>query len=461
MCRDLRIVDPLIPTPYPTALFIRERAMVVNFESIRMIIAADQVFVLSVPQPGRPLHCATFPAEDNPFVKDLVARLTVGQPHDKRSRLSRSSMSSYIDSRLPYELRALETVLAAVAKSLETEAVDLEKCITPALKRLLNKISRKNLDEVRNCKTALNKLMTRIAKIKAVGDLQDMYLARRARKEARKSAAVDGVVLGDDSEGFSSEEDEEASLEEETDAEPSRIHVLETPFMRDDQQQPAKPGMPGRGSPEGRSSLPSEGQGSQEDAKSETLSEAAEDIARQWDTAKHGGAHGGGKPNKWHQRVDKITQLLSTLDRMKAPGNCCAEGLGFIDPHDISACENLLEAYFMQIDFLLSRLKVLDERIDDSESTIEIELDHRRNELVALDLVVTAVAGSFAFISMIGGVYGMNLKNTMEESHAAFVWVTCISGVIAVFLFATVMLYARWKRLMFIPETMGGPGGRN
>ncbi len=49
-------------------------------------------------------------------------------------------MSSYIDSRLPYELRALETVLAAVAKSLETEAVDLEKCITPALKRLLNKV---------------------------------------------------------------------------------------------------------------------------------------------------------------------------------------------------------------------------------------------------------------------------------------------------------------------------------
>ena len=50
-------------------------------------------------------------------------------------------MSSYIDSRLPYELRALETVLAAVAKALETEAVDLEKCITPALKRLLNKVS--------------------------------------------------------------------------------------------------------------------------------------------------------------------------------------------------------------------------------------------------------------------------------------------------------------------------------
>lgn len=58
-----------------------------------------------------------------------------------------------------------------------------------------------------------------------------MYLARRARKEARKSAAVDGVVLGDDSEGFSSEEDEEASLEEETDAEPSSANLHESAGM--------------------------------------------------------------------------------------------------------------------------------------------------------------------------------------------------------------------------------------
>ena len=32
-----------VPTPYPTALFIRDKALVVNLESIRMIISADQV----------------------------------------------------------------------------------------------------------------------------------------------------------------------------------------------------------------------------------------------------------------------------------------------------------------------------------------------------------------------------------------------------------------------------------
>ena len=33
-------------------------------------------------------------------------------------------------------------------------------------------------------------------------------------------------------------------------------------------------------------------------------------------------------------------------------------------------------------------------------------LAYRRNELVALDLILTAVATAFAFISMVGGIYG-------------------------------------------------------
>lgn len=43
--RDLRILDPLVPMPYPTAIFIREKALVVNLETIKMIICKDQVCV--------------------------------------------------------------------------------------------------------------------------------------------------------------------------------------------------------------------------------------------------------------------------------------------------------------------------------------------------------------------------------------------------------------------------------
>ena len=38
----------------------------------------------------------------------------------------------------------------------------------------------------------------------------------------------------------------------------------------------------------------------------------------------------------------------------------------------------------MQADFLTDRLTSLEERIDGVEDQLEIELDHRRNELVAL-----------------------------------------------------------------------------
>ena len=41
----------------------------------------------------------------------------------------------------------------------------------------------------------------------------------------------------------------------------------------------------------------------------------------------------------------------------------------------------------LQVDFLMSGLMVLKERIDATEALIAIDLDNRRNELVAFDLV--------------------------------------------------------------------------
>lgn len=46
---------------------------------------------------------------------------------------------------------------------------------------------------------------------------------------------------------------------------------------------------------------------------------------------------------KWRSKVKKISELLTVMDKMQAPG-----GLPFVNAQDISACEDLLEAYFMQ-----------------------------------------------------------------------------------------------------------------
>jgi len=59
------------------------------------------------------------------------------------------------------------------------------------------------------------------------------------------------------------------------------------------------------------------------------------------------------------------------------------------DASNISSCENLLESYFMQIDYLTNRLETLDEHVTSTEEQLTMELDHRRNELVAFDLFMT------------------------------------------------------------------------
>ena len=91
--------------PYPSAIFIRDKALVVNVESMRLIICQDEVLVLSVPDAEHPSQPA-FPTPDCPFVKDLVQRVS-------EQKLSfASDHNLHVDTSLPYELRALEAVLA-------------------------------------------------------------------------------------------------------------------------------------------------------------------------------------------------------------------------------------------------------------------------------------------------------------------------------------------------------------
>ena len=94
-----------VPMPYPSAIFIRDKALVVNVESMRLIICQDEVLVLSVPSAEQPSQPA-FPTPDCPFVKDLVQRVS-------EQKLSfASDHNLHVDTSLPYELRALEAVLA-------------------------------------------------------------------------------------------------------------------------------------------------------------------------------------------------------------------------------------------------------------------------------------------------------------------------------------------------------------
>jgi Mg2+ and Co2+ transporter CorA len=50
--------------------------------------------------------------------------------------------------------------------------------------------------------------------------------------------------------------------------------------------------------------------------------------------------------------------------------------------------------------------------------------------------------------SMIGGIYGMNLRNGAEDSHSTFMVVNALCGAGSVLGFGLIMLYIRSKRWM-------------
>lgn len=63
-----------IASSYPTAILIRERALVINMESVRMIVCQDYVLLQKVPAPH--FDHVGFPTPESPFVMDLKTRLS-------------------------------------------------------------------------------------------------------------------------------------------------------------------------------------------------------------------------------------------------------------------------------------------------------------------------------------------------------------------------------------------------
>ena len=63
---------------------------------------------------------------------------------------------------------ALEAALAAVCKALDMEATEVEARVGPALDNLAQKVNKRDLEEVRNLKSRLNRVYARTGKVKQV-----------------------------------------------------------------------------------------------------------------------------------------------------------------------------------------------------------------------------------------------------------------------------------------------------
>ena len=118
----------------------------------------------------------------------------------------------------------------------------------------------------------------------------------------------------------------------------------------------------------------------------------------------------------------------------------------------IEVVEQLLEPFFLQADNTWNKLQTLTEYIDDTEDYVNIQLDSQRNQLIRLDLILTCLSASIALITAVTSLFAMNVQlmpgSDDQGPYSWFVIVSTTSCAGAIILFFSVMTYSRYKRLI-------------
>ena len=67
------------------------------------------------------------------------------------------------------------------------------------------------------------------------------------------------------------------------------------------------------------------------------------------------------------------------------------------------------------------------DHIENSLEVINIHLNSQRNKIINLSLLMDMLAVTCGIGAVIGGIFGMNMKNHLEDDQFAFYWVIMIT----------------------------------
>ena len=509
--RDLRLLDPHLATSYPTAILCRDKALVVNLEHIKAVITASHVLVLNADDgavgsfieelsrrvggggssqaasvssgehvaaaasaglPGRGGLAASLSAPDLAAVAKgppssgsgsaaalpsngggaLSGRRGGGDaPHSAATpRAPAAPSAPALGEVAPFELRALEVALEVVCAHLEALAGDLEAAAHPALDDLTAAVTTPNLERVRRIKSRLVRLTTRVETLREAlekildddADMHDMNLTARAadvadRERGQKAAAAAAAAVAAAAAAVvaaAAANPPPGTSPDDGGMQPF-LPAGGSPVPPSPAAAAAVPGSPFFGPPLGGGS-----------GNINALPRAVS------------GASGDGGPYEPGSTPGPTPGAVALAAAMRHagldPASSVPAALEFLeeekekDEGEIAEVEMVLEAYFMQVDATFNRLQTLCEYIDDTEDYINIELDNHRNQLIRLELMLTAATFCVALVGAVSGIFGMNLHNKAEDSYGAFVGTAVASSVGAVLCFLAIVAYCK-KRGLF------------
>jgi magnesium transporter len=203
----MRLMDAAIFAPDAAVILVRDNAVVLRIEHVRLIVTADEVLLPQDGAVGDAAGAIRFGAALLDAILDAVAenRARAGGGSDggrggRPPPAVSAAPPTHEPDPLPFELVVLEAALREVAASATTAVKELESVATPALDALTKTVSTPNLERVRKIKTRHQRVLARVQSLREelqgfLDDDADMFrmcLTRRADAERAAVAAASG-----------------------------------------------------------------------------------------------------------------------------------------------------------------------------------------------------------------------------------------------------------------------------
>jgi magnesium transporter len=411
--RDLHYLDPLRPTLTPANIFIRPKCLIVNLEHMKFIVTAEIALFLN----AESLEVKRFVKFLRKYLKeveiaqtqkreDLVKEATMMETiirdenenetqklQQSNSALKNAQTTTKIKEErvlhLPFELLVLECAMHELGLVLDNETIALEREAAPCMEKMLQSVQAEELAEGRRIKEKLNALILRLeAFTEAISSILE------------HDESLDAMCL-------------------------SKLKVMEL-VRGDDISTTAAP---------------------DDDNENESAPRMGAAATAQTTTTK-----------KSSKKAQFITRVISnptgmTMNEEKEYDPENEEEFETIDStneedgHEHEGAEALLEAYFMHSAATQKRAHALKDLLQNTEAVSSMILDRQRNELIKIDLVVSAALFACSIVSVAGSIFGMNLQSNLETKSGFFVGVIVVTSALAAASFLFIIFYCSRKNL--------------
>ena len=411
--RDLHYLDPLRPTLTPANIFIRPKCLIVNLEHMKFIVTAEIALFLN----AESLEVKRFVKFLRKYLKeveiaqtqkreDLVKEATMMETiirdenenetqklQQSNSALKNAQTTTKIKEErvlhLPFELLVLECAMHELGLVLDNETIALEREAAPCMEKMLQSVQAEELAEGRRIKEKLNALILRL---EAFTEALSSILEHDESLDAMclSKLKVMELVRGDD--------------------------ISTTAAPDDDNENESAPRMGGAATTQTTTTKKS--------------SKKAQFITRVISNPT------GMAMNEEQEYDPENEEEFETIDSTNEE-----------DGHEHEGAEALLEAYFMHSAATQKRAHALKDLLQNTEAVSSMILDRQRNELIKIDLVVSAALFACSIVSVAGSIFGMNLQSNLETKSGFFVGVIVVTSALAAASFLFIIFYCSRKNL--------------